>query len=171
LHARFNIRAYASMLVLMRFFDSPVNDASKIRAGGTPGDWDRLLPIGQFLRRRLSSGSCSTVSDQWSMRWIMLCTSIKWVDLVPIGTESQISQIQCNWSSLSSIEHSINIAYICRCILTQLEWFKLIYNFTIWNDYWNAIESVGTDYDSSRILITHWLTLTLTCLTIFITLT
>jgi hypothetical protein len=38
LHARFNIRVYASMLVLMRFFDSPVNDAFKIRAGGIPGD-------------------------------------------------------------------------------------------------------------------------------------
>jgi hypothetical protein len=37
LHARFNIRVYASMLVLMRFFDPPVNDAFKIRAGDVPG--------------------------------------------------------------------------------------------------------------------------------------
>jgi hypothetical protein len=93
-HARFNVRARASILVLMRFVDPPVNDASKIRASGISGDWGRLLPIGQFLRRRLSSGSCSTVSDQWSMRWIVLYTSTKCDRLVSFGTESRFLLIR-----------------------------------------------------------------------------
>jgi hypothetical protein len=37
LHARFNIRVYALMLVLTRFVDPPVNGAFKICAGGVPG--------------------------------------------------------------------------------------------------------------------------------------
>jgi hypothetical protein len=91
--------------------------------------------------------------------------------LVPIGIESQIPQIQCNWSSLSTIEHSISIVYTCRCILTQLEWFKLVYDFPIRDDYWSAMKSVGTDCDLFQIPITHWLILTLACLTLLITLT
>jgi hypothetical protein len=35
---RFNIRARAPIPVPMRFFEYPVNDASKIRADGFPGD-------------------------------------------------------------------------------------------------------------------------------------
>jgi hypothetical protein len=105
------------------------------------------------------------------MRWIVLCTNARWVDLVPNGTESQILQIQGNWSFLSTIEYSISIVCICRCILTQLEWFKLIYNFIIWDDCWNAIKAVGTGYNSSQILVTYWSILILACLTLFITLT
>jgi hypothetical protein len=45
----FNIRAYASILVLLRLFDSPVNDIAKICAGGVAGDWDHHFPISQVL--------------------------------------------------------------------------------------------------------------------------
>jgi hypothetical protein len=34
----FNIRACASILVLLRLFDSPVNSIAKIHAGGVVGD-------------------------------------------------------------------------------------------------------------------------------------
>jgi hypothetical protein len=37
-HVRFNVRAGASIFMLLRFFDSPVNEASKIRAGGVASD-------------------------------------------------------------------------------------------------------------------------------------
>jgi hypothetical protein len=41
----FNIHACASILVLLRLFDSPVNSIVKICAGGVAGDWDSRFPI------------------------------------------------------------------------------------------------------------------------------
>jgi hypothetical protein len=45
LYVRFNTRARASILVLMHFFDSPIDRVFNIRATGDAGDWDHLLPI------------------------------------------------------------------------------------------------------------------------------
>jgi hypothetical protein len=46
---RFNIHACASILVLLRLFDSPVNSIVKIRAGGVVSDWDLYFLIRQIL--------------------------------------------------------------------------------------------------------------------------
>jgi hypothetical protein len=45
----FNIRACASILVLLRLFDSLVNSIAKIRAGGVAGNWDHYFPIRQVF--------------------------------------------------------------------------------------------------------------------------
>jgi hypothetical protein len=125
--------------------------------------------------------SRSTISDRGSIRWITLCIGTRWVDLIPIGTESQISQIKHNWISFLAIKHLIDIAQDDLTIWDMTWPFEIWlehlsdsilcqrYDLTIWDDHWHRMESSDTDRDSSQIFVIYWLILTLTHSTILIT--
>jgi hypothetical protein len=82
-----NTRAFPSILVLLRFFDSLVNRLAEIRAGGVVGDWDLVSPIRQDHKHHLPSGSCSMMSDQRYIRWTTMNAFIDYYALLRFGTK------------------------------------------------------------------------------------
>jgi hypothetical protein len=93
----------ASRIVRLRFFDSPVDYLTEIRASNATDGWGYGSPIRQVPQHHLAKGNSPTVADRRSVRWRASCASTKWNELVRFGTESYNHKLLSNSMIISII--------------------------------------------------------------------